>query len=82
MNATFGEVLREVLKGLLITEPNVKRSRIRGRCPEMKKVPRWSRIALGCHAQTMRERERETNRKAPSQRVPNMEMKRYVCMSM
>ena len=41
MNATFGEVLREVLIGLLITEPDRKKSRIRRRYPRMKRVSKW-----------------------------------------
>ena len=65
MNDMFGEVLQEVLMGLLITKPDVKRSRIR-RFPGTKKVLRRCGFALGCHVQTMREREKETNRKAPS----------------
>ena len=71
MNTMVGEVLREVLMGLLITELDVKRSRIRRRSPRMKRVPRQSGFMLWCHAQTIRkrerERERETNRKTPSQ---------------
>ena len=59
MNTMVGEVLQEVLMGLLITEPDVKRSRIRRRCPRMKRVPRQSGFMLWCHAQTIRERERE-----------------------
>jgi len=58
MNTTFGEVLQEVFLGLFITEPNVKRSRIRRRCPRTKRVLSRSRFALGCHAQTIWERER------------------------
>ena len=57
-----GEVLREVLMGLLITELDVKRSRIRRRCPRMKRVPRQSGFMLWCHAQTIRKRERERER--------------------
>ena len=45
--------------GHLIMEPNVKRSGIRRRCPEMKRVSRRSGFALKCHAQTIQERERE-----------------------
>ena len=78
MNATFGEVLQEVLMSLLIMEPNMKRSRIRGRCLETKRVLRRSSFALGCHAQTIRERERERERERGRQvekhhhnRVPN-----------
>ena len=66
MNAALRKVLREVRPGLLITETNVREGRInRGRCPEMKRVPGWSRLALlWCHEQTNRiereiERERE-----------------------
>ena len=59
MNTTFGEVLQEVLTGFLIMELNVKRSRIKGRCPRMKKVPRQNGFAFGCHAKTIRERERK-----------------------
>ena len=58
MNTTFGEVLQEVLLGLLFMEPNVKRSKIRRRCPRTKRVPRLSGFALGCHTQTIRERKR------------------------
>ena len=62
MNTMVGEVLREVLMGLLITELDVKRSRIRRRCPRMKRVPRQSGFMLWCHAQTIRKRERERER--------------------
>ena len=58
MNTMFGTVLREVLTGLLITKPNMKRSGIRRRCPGTKKVPRRSRFTLGFHAQTIWEKER------------------------
>ena len=52
-------------------EPDMKRSRIRRRCPRMKRDLGQSSFVLGYHAQTMSERERErggreTNRKAPS----------------
>ena len=51
----------------------MKRSRIRRRCPRMKRVPRWSGFAL-------RERERETE-KHNDNRVPTKEKKKgYVCM--
>ena len=62
MNTTFREVLWEVLKGLLITEPNVKRSRIRGKCLGTKRIPRWSGFVLGCYAWRERERERQTEK--------------------
>ena len=41
INTTFLKVLREVLTGLLIMEPNMKR------------VPGWSSFGLGCHVQAM-----------------------------
>ena len=47
MNATFLKVLREVLLGLPIMEPNVKK-----RCRKIRRspIPSQSRFALGCHA--------------------------------
>ena len=76
----FLKVLKEVLLGLPITEPNMKRGngRIRGRRPETKRVPSQSRFALRCHAQSIREREgerMETHHKKKQNRK-----KRYVCM--
>ena len=69
--------------GLLITELDIRGSRIGRRCLGMKRVPRWSGFALRCHAQTMRERERERererNRKAPSQQIPKEGIE-VVCM--
>ena len=64
MNAMFLKVLKEVLQGLPITEPNVKRgNEIRRRRPRTKRVLGRSRFALGCHAQSSQERERERKRK-------------------
>ena len=77
MNTTFGEVLQEVLTGFLITEPNVKKSRIRGRCLGMKRVSRWSRFAIRCHAQLFeREREREGERIEKHHHTPEQFIKR------
>ena len=61
MNATFLKVLKEVLLGLPIMEPNVKRGngRIRRRRPRTKKVSSWSGFALRCHTHSIQERERE-----------------------
>ena len=43
-------VLREVLSGILITEPNRRGSKIRQRrCPEMKRVPGRSWLTFRCH---------------------------------
>ena len=46
MNTTFLKVLREVLTGLLITEPNVKKGkrirRRRRRTRTLKRIPTWS----------------------------------------
>ena len=65
MNATFLEVLREVLSGLLITKPNVEGSkRIRGRrWPRtLKRIPsRHGFTHFGCHS-TIYLRERECER--------------------
>jgi len=52
MNAMIRKVLKEVLMGLLIMEPNVKRGKINRRRwqPGTKRVSSWSRFVLGCHA--------------------------------
>ena len=69
--------------GHLIMEPNVKRSGIRRRCPEMKRVSRRSGFALKCHAQTIQERERgrqiEKHHHNRYQKLKK-ESKWYVCM--
>ena len=53
MNTSSRKVLREVLLGILITEPNMRRIRIRGRwCPRMKRVLRWSGFMFWGHALT------------------------------
>ena len=50
MNATFLKVLKEVLLGLPIMEPNVKkRCRKIRRRPKTKRVPSQSRFALRCY---------------------------------
>ena len=40
----------------------MKRSKIRGKCPRTKRVLKRSGFALGCHAQSIQERERERGR--------------------
>ena len=66
MNATFLKVLKEVLLGLPITKPNMKRGdRIKkGRRTEtLKRIQAWSIFALMCHnAVYSRERKRERER--------------------
>ena len=66
MNAMFLKVLKEVLLGLPITEPNVKRGngRIRRRRPGTKRVSSRSRFALRwpMHSLSERKRERERHR--------------------
>ena len=64
-------------------EPNVKRSKIIRRCLEMK--TKWFCAWVPCadysrEGKKERERERQTE-KHHQQRVPNMEIKRYVCMN-
>ena len=70
MNAMFLKVLKEVLLGLPITEPNVKRGngRIRRRRPGTKRVPSRSGFRFRCHAQSIRERERERSRERERER--------------
>ena len=60
MNATFLKVLKEVLLGLPITKPNVKRGckKVRRR-PGTKRVSSRSKFVLRCHVQSIQERERE-----------------------
>ena len=50
MNAMSRKVLRECLVGIIITEPKMRRSRIRRwRCLGTKRVPRQSRLTFWCH---------------------------------
>ena len=50
MNASSKEVLRKCLKGIFITELNVRRWRIRRwRSTRMKRVPGWSGFTFRCH---------------------------------
>ena len=72
MNALSRKVLKEVLTSLLITEPNVRWSRVKGRrCPRTKRVLGRSGFAFGCHEATNtrkrdKGRERVIIRKAPT----------------
>ena len=50
MNAMSREVLRKCLKGIVITEPNMRRWGIRRRrSTEKKRVLSWSRFTFRCH---------------------------------
>ena len=50
MNASSREVLRKCLKGIIITEPNVRRRRIRRwRSTGTKRVLGWSGFTFRCH---------------------------------
>ena len=72
MNTMFGEVLREVLTDLLITEPNMKRSGIRRRCPGTKRVGFRDEVDLHLGAMrrlSEREREREREREGEKQKT-------------
>ena len=81
MNTTFLKFLREVMTGLLIIEPNVKkekrtRRRRRRRTRTLKRIPAWSRFALRCYSAVYPiEREREK-----TQSQLDIGMKGYVCM--
>ena len=80
MNAMFRKVLREILMGFLIMEPNVKRGngRIKRRWwPEKKRVSDRSRFAPGCYMQSIRERETANTIITQNKKI---EKKGYVCM--
>ena len=66
-------------------ELNVRKSRIRNRCPRMKRVPGRSRFTFRCHRATNKERERErervTRRKVPTQIKFNKIKKKIICMN-
>ena len=92
MNATSWKVIQEVWFGLLITEPDLRGSRVkwrrRRRCLETKRVPGRNGFTFRCHDTTNvrnkeRGRERETIRKAPTRyNITNIETWRYVYMKM
>ena len=82
MNATFLKVLKEVLLGLPITKPNVKRGckKVRRR-PGTKRVSSRSKFALRCHVQSIQERERErenTSQPEQKERKENIQMHEHV----
>ena len=50
MNSSSRKVLQKCLKGIIITEPNVRRCRIRRwRSTGTKRVPGWSGFTFRCH---------------------------------
>ena len=50
MNALSRKVLQKCFKGIIITKPNMRQSRIKGRrSTGMKRVPGWSGFTLRCH---------------------------------
>ena len=60
----------------------MRRSRIRRRrCLGTKRVSGWSRLALGCHAQTIRERDRERERERETERDRETEEYQSVTIS-
>ena len=76
MNASSGKVLKEVRFGLLITESDVRGSRIRrGECPGTKRVPGLSRFAFRCHRSKLTQTEKgegeRNNQKSPKQQEYN-----------
>ena len=84
MNASSRKVLRKVLLGFIIMEPNRRKGRIRrrSRCPKTKMVLGRSGLSFRCHDATNRERERERIRKAPITIYQNIKNWRYVYMKM
>ena len=84
MNTTFLKFLQEVLLGLLITEPNVKRrDRIKRRRLGTKRIPSWSGfMRFGCHSVVyLRERKRDRQTKQNKIMIRNKEEKRKgICM--
>ena len=86
MNTSSKKVLREVLSGILITEPNMRMSKIRRRqAPERRGF--WDEVDLRFGAIDMtnvnkREKgKKETIRKAPnSSIIASIMKKEYICM--
>ena len=90
MNTSSREVLKEVRFGLLITEPDRKRCRIRrSGCPRTKRVSGRSRFTFKCHRSRLTQtKERERGRKRQSEKsqyssiYKNIENVKDVCMKM
>ena len=71
MNASLRKVLREGFLGILITEPNRWRSRIRwSGCPRTKRVLGRSRLTFRCHRHRLTQTE-ERGRERDNQKSPN-----------
>ena len=72
MNTSSRKILREVLTGPLITDPNRRKGRIRrrSRCPRMKRVLGRSRLTFRCHdATNARKRERERDNRKSTNKI-------------
>ena len=77
MNASFRKVLRKVLSDFIITEPYVRRSRVRRRrCPRTKRVMGRSGFAFRCHNADYFKREREREREK-QKNTTNIKIKEY-----
>ena len=84
MNASLRKVLKEVRFGLLITEPDVRGSRIkRSGCLRTKRVPGRIGFVFGCHRHMLmqtEEREKETIKKVPSSSNISKYIEKKECM--
>ena len=87
MNASSREVFWNCLKGIIITELNMRRWRIRRwRSIRTKRVPSWSGFTIRCHRHDQRkqkERERKKRQSEKSQaiwNIPSILKRKYVCM--
>ena len=82
MNTLSRKVLQEVLLGIFITKPNMKRSRIRRRrSPRTKRFLGRSGFTFWCHRHTtnVNKKEKETIRKAPNNsNIASIMKKEYV----
>ena len=73
MNASFRKVLRKGLSDFIITEPYVRRSRVRRRrCPRMKRVLGRSGFAFRCHNADYFEKEGEREREKSKKTQPTL----------
>ena len=81
MNATFLKFLQEVLLGLLIMEPNVRKGNgiRRKRIGTLKRILAQSGFMhFGCHVRSIREREREKEQQSQPKNKNRKERKRHM----